>query len=230
MPGISAVRIDLGCGDTKREGFVGLDYLDGPQVDHVLDLTKDSYPFEDRSVDHVFSSHFLEHIEEPNHVFSEIGRVCRDGARIEFWTPYAFSGDAFLYGHLHFLTEELWMQFSVWHRDVYLEMLGGRWQLKRIVYVIEPEKIAEVKAAGLSLDFGVRHLKDVVKEFGVEIEFREDPAIPAVTPERVYATSRIGSRFPLAPGARTRAKRALIKLAVRARSRAGAIRRRATAA
>ena len=80
------IRLDLGCGNAKRPGFVGLDMFPGEQVDHVLDLTADPFPFADDTVDEVFSAHFLEHIEEPNHVFSEIGRVCRDGARIEFWT------------------------------------------------------------------------------------------------------------------------------------------------
>jgi len=197
------VRIDLGCGNAKHDGYIGLDYVEGPQVDHVLDLTRDRYPFDDRTVDAVFSAHFLEHIEEPNHVFSEIGRICRDGARIEFWTPYAFTNEAFLYGHLHFLTEEPWMHFCVSHRDVFLGMLGGRWQLHRIVYVIQPHVVAEIEQANFSLDFAVRYLKGVVHEFGVEIQFVEDPATPVVEPERVYATSRDGQRQPLVVGART---------------------------
>jgi predicted SAM-dependent methyltransferase len=195
------VRIDLGCGNAKQDGYIGLDYVEGPQVDHVLDLTRDQYPFDDHSVDAVFSAHFLEHIEEPNHVFSEIGRICRDGARIEFWTPYAFTNEAFLYGHLHFLTEEPWMHFCVSHRDVFLGMLGGRWQLHRIVYVIQPHVVAEMQQAHFTLDFAVRYLKGVVHEFGVEIEYVEDPATPVVVPERVYATSRDGQRQPLVTGA-----------------------------
>jgi predicted SAM-dependent methyltransferase len=197
------VQIDLGCGNAKRDGYIGLDYVEGPQVDHVLDLTSDRYPFDDRSVDAVFSAHFLEHIEEPNHVFSEVGRICRDGARIEFWTPYAFTNEAFLYGHLHFLTEEPWMHFCVSHRDVFLGMLGGRWQLHRIVYVIQPHVVAEIEQAHFTLDFAIRYLKGVVHEFGVEIQFVEDPATPVVVPERVYATSRDGQRQPLVVGATT---------------------------
>jgi hypothetical protein len=89
------------------------------------------------------------------------------------------------------------MHFCVVHRDLFLEMLGGRWQLHRIVYVIPPETVAEVESAGFSLDFGVRYLKGIVLELGVEIEFREDPDVAVVTPERVYATSRPGKRLPL---------------------------------
>lgn len=204
MRRMSEVRVDLGCGNAKRDGYIGLDYVAGEQVDQVLDLTRDRYPFDDRSVDAVFSAHFLEHIEEPNHVFSEIGRICKDGARIEFWTPYAFTNEAFLYGHLHFLTEEMWMHFCVMHRDVFLGMLGGRWQLHRIVYAIPTPVVAEIEAAGFTLDFALRYFKGVPLEFGVEIEFRTDPAIPPVMPERVYVTSRHGEQLPLVGAPRKR--------------------------
>ena len=191
------VRIDLGCGDKKRPGYLGLDYVDGEQVDVVLDLTKDRYPFEDRSVDAIYSAHFLEHIEEPNHVFEEIGRICKDGARIEFWTPYAFTNEAFVYGHQHFFTEEDWLHFCVQYRDVFLGMLGGRWLLEKIVYAIPRETVLEMQRAGFSLDFAVRYFKGVVNEFGVEIRFAADPAGPPTTPERVYVVDRHGEQRPL---------------------------------
>jgi SAM-dependent methyltransferase len=196
-----AVRIDLGCGNAKRPGFVGLDLFPGEQVDHVLDLTADPYPFADDSVDEVFSAHFLEHIEEPNHVFGEIGRVCKDGARIQFWTPYAWTNEAFLYGHLHAITEEMWTHLGVTHRDLYSAMLRGHWLLRRFIFVIQPATIADLERRGVDLDFAVRYLKGVVHEFGVEAEFRRDLATPVVFPEWVYATERFGRRIPLAPGA-----------------------------
>jgi ubiquinone/menaquinone biosynthesis C-methylase UbiE len=55
----------------------------------VLDLTTEPLPFTDRSVDEVYSAHFLEHVKEPNNIIRELGRVCRDGAHIEIWMPYA---------------------------------------------------------------------------------------------------------------------------------------------
>jgi hypothetical protein len=89
------------------------------------------------------------------------------------------------------------MQFCAVHRDFHLGILVGRWQLHRIVYVIPPEKLTEIKSVGFSVDFAVRYFKDIVQELGVEIEFREELDIPVVTPERVYATSRPGKRLPL---------------------------------
>jgi SAM-dependent methyltransferase len=194
---MTGLRLDLGCGGAKREGFIGLDNYPGEQVDHVLDLTVDQFPFPDDSVEEVFSAHFLEHIEEPNHVFAEIGRVCRDGARIEFWTPYAWTNEAFLYGHLHGITEEMWSHLAVSHRDLYSAMLRGHWLLHRIVFVIDPPIIDDLAAHGVDLDFAVRYFKGVVREFGVEMEYRSDLATPVVVPERVYATTRHGARTPL---------------------------------
>jgi predicted SAM-dependent methyltransferase len=192
-----SINIDLGCGNAKRDGYIGLDYVAGEQVDHVLDLTADRYPIDDASVDAVFSAHFLEHIDEPNHVFSEIGRVCRDGAKIEFWTPYAFSDEAFLYGHTHFMTEQLWMHFCVSHRDAFAEMLGGRWLLRNIDFVVAPETASELRRHGVSMDFAIKYLKGVVKEFGVDIEFRRDLDAPVSMPARSWSTTRWGDRRPL---------------------------------
>jgi SAM-dependent methyltransferase len=193
------LRLDLGCGNAKRPGFVGLDMFPGDQVDHVLDLTADRFPFDDDSVDEVFSAHFLEHIDEPNHVFAEIGRVCRDGARIEFWTPYAWTNEAFLYGHLHGITEEMWIHLGVSHRDLYAAMLRGHWLLREFVFVIDQSTIDDLARHGVSLDFAVRYYKGVVREFGVVAEFRSDLATPVVAPARVYATERFGDRLPLVP-------------------------------
>lgn len=197
------VKIDLGCGPAKREGFTGLDYVASPGVDHVLDLTKDRFPFEDHSVDEVFSAHFLEHIASPNHVFSEIGRVCRDGAKLEIWTPYAFSNEAFAYGHEHFMTEAMWTQFCVSHRDYFLDMLRGRWQLQSFTYVIPLAIQADIARNGVTLDFAVRYMKNVVEEFGVDIEFRTQLDIPPEAPRRFWTDSRLGIRHDLAFSQRT---------------------------
>ena len=138
----------------------------------MLDLTKERYPFEDRSVDAVFSAHFLEHIEEPNHVFGEIGRICKDGAKIEFWTPYAFTNEAFVYGHLHFLTEETGCTSAprTGTSSSGCSVAAGSCTHR----LRHPARgaVSEIEDAGFSLDFAVKYMKGVANEFGVEIEFR----------------------------------------------------------
>jgi SAM-dependent methyltransferase len=187
----------------------------------VVDLTREPLPFEDDSVDAVFSAHFLEHIDEPNHVFGEIGRVCRDGARIEFWTPYAWTNEAFLYGHLHCISEEMWNHICLSHRDAYVPMIKGRWLLRRFVFVIQQPIIDDLRARSIDLDFAVRYYKGVVHEMGVEMEYRSDLDSPVVVPERAYATDRSGPRMLLDPNVPSvRAEARAILSASAARSRA----------
>jgi predicted SAM-dependent methyltransferase len=57
----SELRLDLGCGQTPREGFEGVD-LRGLYAKHAVDLFKFPWPFESESVDELYSSHLVEHI------------------------------------------------------------------------------------------------------------------------------------------------------------------------
>ena len=194
----------------KQDGYIGLDYVDdATQVDHVLDLTKDPYPFEDRSVDAVFSAHFLEHIEEPNHVFSEIGRIAKDGAKIEFWTPYTFTNEAFVYGHLHFLTEEMWMHFCVLaprrlprHARRPLAAATGS------STSIPPEVQAEIEEAGFSLDFAVRYMKGVVDRVRGRDRVPRGPGRPGRRPRTGVRDRPVrGERQPLVRAAKRKRRR-----------------------
>lgn len=83
------MRLDLGCGTHCREGFEGVDAVQLEGVKHVVDLTKDTLPFEDGSVDLISSSHFLEHItdKEAIHVLEEALRVLEPGGTIELVVP-----------------------------------------------------------------------------------------------------------------------------------------------
>jgi predicted SAM-dependent methyltransferase len=56
------IRIDLACGDRKKEGFVGVDIAETDSVDIIHDLNVYPWPFEDNSVDEVNCSHYIEHI------------------------------------------------------------------------------------------------------------------------------------------------------------------------
>lgn len=58
------LKLDLGCGDNKREGFFGIDIAKTKSTDMVADLFKFPWPFKDNSVDEVFASHFFEHVPQ----------------------------------------------------------------------------------------------------------------------------------------------------------------------
>lgn len=87
------MKLDLGCGQRKREGHVGVDAVPGPDVDIVHDLTVVPWPFADGSVSRVHSSHFFEHLTAPQRVamMHELYRIMQPGAEAWIITPYWLS-------------------------------------------------------------------------------------------------------------------------------------------
>lgn len=197
MKALEKVSIDIGCGHAKREGTLGIDILDIPEVDYVVDLTKESLPFEDNSVDYVHSAHFLEHIPAPDAIFKEISRVCKPGARIELWTPYVWSNDGFVVGHQTFYSEEIYLHMCVKHAEIWAEALGKRWLLHEIQYVVGLKTLQNLKRFGIDLSFAIRHYQNVVTEFGVYISLVEDLTAPSVPLLRTFSTLRHGERYAL---------------------------------
>jgi len=55
------LKLDLGAGQSPREGFEGVD-LHAAETKHRVDLFKFPFPWEDDSVDELHSSHFVEHL------------------------------------------------------------------------------------------------------------------------------------------------------------------------
>lgn len=82
--------LDLGCGDSKREGYKGVDKFKTPSVDYVHDLCEFPWPFEDGSVEDIHCSHFFEHI--PNHLrgkfMDEVYRILVWDGKARFIVPY----------------------------------------------------------------------------------------------------------------------------------------------
>lgn len=56
------LKLDLGSGQSPREGFEGVDFVAAPGVKHVVDLLKFPWPFKSASVEEVHCSHFFEHV------------------------------------------------------------------------------------------------------------------------------------------------------------------------
>jgi GT2 family glycosyltransferase/SAM-dependent methyltransferase len=191
------LRIDLGCGSAKKAGTLGLDYAPGPDVDYVLDLTKEPLPFADRTVAYTHSSHFLEHLKNPIPVFQEVNRVSMEGAQLEFWTPYAWSNSAFVLGHETFLAEDIYLHFQ-WYCDFWRPHLGAYWIFSEFRYVMYPETLGYLYKKGISVDFAVRHLKNVVYEFCVYATVShavEKPVFPTL--RRTFATGRFEPAYEI---------------------------------
>jgi len=92
------LKLDLGCGANKKEGFTGVDCIAFDGVDVVADL-REPWKWEDNSVDEAHASHTLEHLTWPErvHFFNELWRVLKPGAKttivIPHWNSCRYYGD-----------------------------------------------------------------------------------------------------------------------------------------
>jgi SAM-dependent methyltransferase len=94
------VIIDLGCGERKRPGRIGIDQHDLPQVDIVADLEAGLPFLPDRCVDEIHCRSFLEHVENFEHLFTEMVRVLKDDGRACIFVPH-FSNPYFYSDYTH---------------------------------------------------------------------------------------------------------------------------------
>jgi len=79
--------IDVGCGNTKKAGFVGVDIRRTKVVDVLADAC--NLPFRDESFDHVYSDQVLEHFShtEVGNVVLEWVRILKKGGIVEIRCP-----------------------------------------------------------------------------------------------------------------------------------------------
>ncbi len=92
------MRINLGCGNVRKPGYVGVDQFPGEAVDVVTDASR--LPFASDSVEEVYASHVIEHVLDMHALMVEIHRVLIPGGRLKALVPYGLRSlyDPF---HLH---------------------------------------------------------------------------------------------------------------------------------
>lgn len=73
------MKLNLGCGSVKIDGYVNIDAEKSCKPDLVHDFTKKPLPFEDGKVDEVLLFHTIEHINKRYHpaILGEIWRVLK---------------------------------------------------------------------------------------------------------------------------------------------------------
>jgi predicted SAM-dependent methyltransferase len=58
---INELKLDLACGQSKTEGYFGVDIAPGDTVDAVVDLEQFPWPIESDSAEDIVCSHYVEH-------------------------------------------------------------------------------------------------------------------------------------------------------------------------
>lgn len=85
-------KLNLGCGEYKKEGYINVDYLDHLHPDIVHDLNKIPYPFDTNTFDLIEANHVLEHLDNPFAIMKELHRVSKNNGIINIRIPHFSRG------------------------------------------------------------------------------------------------------------------------------------------
>lgn len=174
------VKVDLGCGNNKQKGFIGVDITkEGTQADIAHDLLHDfPWPFEDSSVDEAFASHFIEHVphgdgyHDPLFDFmNEIWRIIKPGGIVRFIAPYYTSVRAFQDPtHLRFISEPMFQYFNEdWRKLNKLE----HYPIKTNFKILKLDHAVSEEFTGKSQDavaYQAMHMWNVVHDIMVTLQ------------------------------------------------------------
>lgn len=113
---MSALRLDLGCGRRKREGWTGVDSNPAVAPDVLHSLERFPYPFADSSVDELVMDNSLEHLHDQLGVMAELHRIGKPGALVTLHVPYfrahwAFNDPT----HVRFFSVEAFYHYDPGH-------------------------------------------------------------------------------------------------------------------
>jgi len=125
------MKLNLGCGNKKIQGYIGVDLIKSDASDVVHNLNKFPYPFEKNSVDEIILDNVLEHLDNVIGVMDEIYRISKNGAKVKIYVPYAKSDGAFKDPtHKNFFTEKSFQYFQLDYKYNYYSK--ARFEIKQI--------------------------------------------------------------------------------------------------
>lgn len=94
------MRLEIGGGTLQRGGdWVNLDIIESADIRHDLNVTP--WPLADESVDEIYSSHCIEHVDDPCVFLNECARIGKIGCKIEIRCPAPTAHLAVIAGHKH---------------------------------------------------------------------------------------------------------------------------------
>jgi SAM-dependent methyltransferase len=80
--------LDIGCGNNKMNGAIGIDRVSLPDVDVVHDLNSFPYPFEQNMFDEIYATHIIEHLDSITRTMEELHRIAKPNAKVTIITPH----------------------------------------------------------------------------------------------------------------------------------------------
>jgi ubiquinone/menaquinone biosynthesis C-methylase UbiE len=84
---MNEVVLDVGCGENKVAGAIGIDMRPCRGVDLVCKFDE-GLPFMDKSADKIWCTHVLEHMENLESILMEFKRILKDSGTIHIVVPH----------------------------------------------------------------------------------------------------------------------------------------------
>ena len=98
------MKLNLGCGNRRKEGFVHVDRFACEAADMLCDITC-GLPFANDSIEEVWLDNVIEHIADIPSLMREIVRVSKGGAKVTIITPHFTSAASWRDpSHVHHLS------------------------------------------------------------------------------------------------------------------------------
>lgn len=174
------MKLNLGCGSHKLDGYVGCDIISHPEVDVVCSV--DALPFDDSSIEEVLCEHLIEHLtfEQFNRAVIEWRRVLKPGGVLVLECPDLLG---------------LCKQFVESNEFGRYQSYKGFWSIQNHIYGhqrgwSDEEKMSQVHKSGYTEE----HLNVVLSGIGFVDIKSEDPVkgVPGTCVLRISAKKSFG--------------------------------------
>ncbi len=84
----NGLKLDIGCGFNKKNGFIGIDRSAEVGADYVLDIEKEAFPFDDSTVSEIHCAHLVEHLSDLISFMNECHRILKPDGVMTILAPY----------------------------------------------------------------------------------------------------------------------------------------------
>lgn len=154
--------LDIGAGPFKYPGSISIDFNPNSNPDVLWDLNNYPWPFKDNEFDIVYSSHCLEHLNDPKKALEEIWRISKPNAKLILIVPHFSSrlawGDV---EHKRAFSSGLFYNFSDEYKELFFS--HARFKVEKIRFRWSPPiKSGLATPTTKRLNFIIRILDKVI--------------------------------------------------------------------
>ena len=167
------MKLNIGCGNKKIEGYHGVDKYKCDAADYICDLENEKLPFEDSTISGIILDNAIEHFFDIPKVIKELVRVSKSDSVIRIITPHFSSIKSWIdpthIHHLSYFSFDHFEKESVSHyvgkgikiESIKLSFSGGLMGLTaRLIFKISPKRYEQkycfiFRASTLTFDIEV---------------------------------------------------------------------------